>query len=265
MADTSRRNSDTRAGAANASGAADRRCTLCGRREPAERLLRTTGVRSEVADWVSKRHPGRWPGTGYVGAACLTDARLGYEMDRLEEDRGVLSAVEEDVARKASEHEAIARDVTREFDEHTTLAQRAADELAAVGGSWGFIGAFAVVLVVWIVVNGVWLGARAFDPYPFILLNLGLSCLAAIQAPVILMSQNRQAARDRLQADHDFRINLKAEIEVNSLHEKLDHLLHVQWDRMVALQTLQLDLLKALVELRDGDGSAHRDGDDGDE
>lgn len=230
----------------------DRRCTLCGRREPDERLRRVAGVRLEIAEWIAKRKPGRWPGTGFVGVACLTDAWLGYEMDRLEEDRGVLSAVEEEVAKHASEHESIARDVTREFDEKTTRAQRAADRLAAVGGSWTFIGAFGVVLVVWIVVNGVWLGTRAFDPYPFILLNLGLSCLAAIQAPVILMSQNRQAARDRLQADQDFRVNLKAEIEVNSLHEKLDHLLHVQWDRMVELQQLQLDLLKTLVAVRDG-------------
>jgi uncharacterized membrane protein len=251
MADDGRREPDPR-DAASARDDGDRRCTLCGRREPAEHLLRVANVRLEVADWIAKRKPGRWPGTGFVGATCLTNARLGYEMDRLEEDRGVLSAVEEEVARHASEHEAIARDVTREFDEQTTGAQRAADRLATIGGSWAFIGAFGAVLVVWIVVNGVWLSGRAFDPYPFILLNLGLSCLAAIQAPVILMSQNRQTARDRLQADTDFRVNLKAEIEINSLHEKLDHLLHVQWDRMVELQQLQLDMLRTLVDTREG-------------
>ena len=94
------------------------------------------------------------------------------------------------------------------------------------------------------------LATRAFDPYPFILLNLVLSCIAALQAPVIMMSQNRQVARDRMQAEQDFRVNLKAELEIASLHEKVDHLLHAQWERIVELQEMQLELLNELREPR---------------
>jgi uncharacterized membrane protein len=98
--------------------------------------------------------------------------------------------------------------------------------------------------------NSAMLGRSAFDPYPYILLNLALSCIAAIQAPIIMMSQNRGAARDRLEADEDFRVNLKAELEIAALHEKLDHLTHTQWERMVELQQTQIELLEELREAR---------------
>jgi uncharacterized membrane protein len=238
---------------ATTEGGGERRCTLCGRSAAEERLVRTSSVRSGVAEWIAARHPGRWPGTGFVGHGCLAEARLAYEMERLEAERGALTAVEEEVARRALDHEAIARDFSVEFDRAVRFGDRLADRIARFGGSWRFILIFAGVCAAWIALNGVWLRLRAFDPYPFILLNLGLSCLAALQAPVILMAQNRQAARDRAQADHDFRINLKAEIEIKSLHEKVDHLLHAQWERMVELQELQLEMLQELAEASDGE------------
>ena len=222
-------------------------CALCGRRPPAERLLRVGSVRPYVAEWIARHHADRWPGAGWIGGLCLQEAMLAYEVERLEEERGELSAVETEVARRATEHDAIAHDVTAEFDRTIALPQRAADRLAAWGGSWTFVLGFLVVLGCWMALNALWLRASAFDPYPFILLNLVLSCLAALQAPVILMSQNRLAARDRVQADHDFRVNLKAEIEIASLHEKLDHLLHRQWDSMIELQQMQLDLLQQIA------------------
>lgn len=225
-----------------------RHCTICERPAHHERLVRTDAVGPAVADWMARHHADRWPGSGWVGIDCLTRARLSYEMERLEEERGALSAVEQDVARRASEHESIARNVTAEFDRATTPSQRAADRIATWGGSWSFVLGFIVLLIAWMVLNAALLRDRAFDPFPFILLNLVLSCVAALQAPVILMAQNRQTARDRLQADHDFRVNLKAEIEIASLHEKVDHLLHAQWERMVELQQIQLDLLRELVE-----------------
>lgn len=222
-------------------------CALCGRRPPSERLLRVESVRPYVAEWIARHHADRWPGEGWIGWSCLQEAMLAYEVERLEEERGELSAVETEVARRANEHDAIARDVTAEFDRTIALSQYAADRLAAWGGSWTFVIGFLCVLGCWMVLNTVWLRASAFDPYPFILLNLMLSCIAALQAPVILMSQNRQTARDRIQADHDFRVNLKAEIEIASLHEKLDHLLHRQWDSMIELQQMQLDLLQQIA------------------
>ncbi len=221
-------------------------CLLCDRRPPAERLLRIESVRPYVAEWIARRHSDRWPGDGWIGWDCLQEAMLSCEVERLEEERGELSAVETEVARRATDHDAIARDVTAEFDRRISFPQRAADRLATWGGSWTFVFGFLIVLGGWIALNAVKPAAETFDPYPFILLNLVLSCIAALQAPVILMSQNRQAARDRVQADHDFRVNLKAEIEIGALHEKLDHLLHRQWESMIELQELQLDLLRQI-------------------
>ena len=128
-----------------------------------------------------------------------------------------------------------------------TFGQRLADQVAAVGGSWPFVAGFLGVMLGWIVLNTTLLRSGAFDPYPYILLNLVLSCLAALQAPIIMMSQNRSAARDRLEADEDYKINLKAELEIASLHDKIDHLLHVQWERMVEIQQAQIELLNELA------------------
>ena len=115
------------------------------------------------------------------------------------------------------------------------MGEALADRIATFGGSWKFIIVFGSVLGTWIVINALVLRAKPFDPYPFILLNLILSCLAAIQAPVIMMSQNRQEAKDRLRSEHDYRINLKAELEIRHLHEKLDHLLSHQWERLAEI------------------------------
>jgi uncharacterized membrane protein len=141
----------------------------------------------------------------------------------------------------------VTRDVNREFTDARTFGQRLADRIAAFGGSWPFIGLFFAALVGWVVLNGV-LRGRAFDPYPYILLNLFLSMLASLQAPIIMMSQNRQAAKDRLDAEHDYEVNLKAEIEIRTLHEKLDQLRDEKWSALVALQDEQIRLLERLLE-----------------
>jgi uncharacterized membrane protein len=132
--------------------------------------------------------------------------------------------------------------------ETASLGQRAADRVAAFGGSWTFVGLFAAAMVIWIGLNAWLLASRgaSFDPYPYILLNLFLSTLAAIQAPVILMSQNRQAEKDRITATHDYEVNLKAELEIMLLHDKIDALRQQQWQELLALQKEQLELLAAL-------------------
>lgn len=117
-----------------------------------------------------------------------------------------------------------ARNVNVEAEDRLTFGERIADKVAAFGGSWTFIISFATVMVTWVIVNSVILARRAFDPFPYILLNLFLSMLAAIQAPVIMMSQNRQAAKDRLKADIQYDVNLKAELEIAQLHQKVDHI-----------------------------------------
>lgn len=154
------------------------------------------------------------------------------------------------IARHVAERKHIARNTTKEFEAQTTFGQRAADAVAAFGGSWTFIALFAAILVVWVGLNSFILVKydKIFDPYPYILLNLFLSMLAAIQAPVILMSQNRQAEKDRLNAEHDYEVNLKAELEIMMLHEKVDSLRESQWSELLAIQKEQLRLLGDLQE-----------------
>ena len=157
---------------------------------------------------------------------------------------------EKKVARHLAEKSHISRNVSQDFSEQLTFGQRLADKVAAFGGSWTFISIFAVVLVIWVLLNSFVLITynETFDPYPYILLNLFLSMLAAIQAPIILMSQNRQAYKDRLSAEHDYEVNLKAEIEIMALHEKIDLLRDKQWSDLISIQQEQLGLLSQLIE-----------------
>lgn len=145
----------------------------------------------------------------------------------------------------------VVRDTNADFDQGLTLGDRMADRVAAFGGSWTFIGLFLAFLLAWAVINLV-LGRGAFDPYPFIFLNLMLSMLAAIQAPILMMSQNRQAAKDRLAAANDYDVNLKSEVAVMGLHDKLDSLRNDNIARLLAQQQEQIEMLTRLVqELRD--------------
>ena len=143
----------------------------------------------------------------------------------------------------------VARNTAKEFEAQATPGQRAADAVARFGGSWSFIALFAAVLVGWVVLNSVILAGygKPFDPFPYILLNLFLSMLASIQAPIILMSQNRHAEKDRLSAEHDYEVNLKAELEIMLLHEKIDLLRETQWSELLAIQKEQLGLLATLI------------------
>lgn len=142
----------------------------------------------------------------------------------------------------------IARNVISEFDERLTFGQRIADRVAAFGGSWTFIFIFLALLVAWMIFNTFVLAARAYDPYPYILLNLILSCIAALQAPVIMMSQNRMAAKDREQATHDYEVNIKAELEILQLQEKLTQLREHDWMALIEMQQRQIAMLERLLE-----------------
>jgi uncharacterized membrane protein len=157
---------------------------------------------------------------------------------------------EKKVVHHFAERTHISRNIAEDFSERQTFGQRMADKVATFGGSWVFIGIFAVVLVTWVFLNSFILLRlnKSFDPYPYILLNLFLSMLAAIQAPIILMSQNRQAFKDRLSAEHDYEVNLKAELEIMALHEKIDVLREKQWSELISIQQEQLKLLSQLIE-----------------
>lgn len=223
-------------------------CIRCSQHIPHGTAISARTLRARFADFVAARHPATWHVDGILCRRCIDIERAAYIMLQLEEERGELSTIEHNVSRKAATHLEYAAHIDTQFEKNLTFGQRLADTVASVGGSWPFVIGFMLVLIGWIILNTAILRTAPFDPYPYILLNLVLSCLAALQAPIIMMSQNRAAARDRLEADEDFKINLKAELEIAALHEKMDHLLHTQWERMVELQQTQLDLLEELLE-----------------
>lgn len=163
-----------------------------------------------------------------------------------------LSERERLVVERYGERLPVSRNTNKDFDKQETFGQKIADRVATFGGSWTFIIIFVTTLLLWVLLNSFVLARRdaAFDPYPYILLNLFLSTLAAFQAPVILMSQNRQTEKDRLDAAHDYEVNLKAELEILSLHEKLDELRESQWKELVEMQQEQIRLLTRLLNER---------------
>ncbi|KQV82298.1 cyclic nucleotide-binding protein [Massilia sp. Root351] len=169
-----------------------------------------------------------------------------------EPSQAELDAACKRVARQLAARQHVSRNLAQEGDQQATRGQKAADAVAAFGGSWTFIGLFMATLLAWVVLNSVILvrHGKPFDPYPYILLNLFLSMLASVQAPIILMSQNRQAQKDRMTVEHDYEVNLKAEVEILLLHEKLDHLREEQWRELVAMQQKQIDMLTRICEQR---------------
>ena len=155
--------------------------------------------------------------------------------------------LEENISRSITDHKLTAKNINVEFDQQLSFGDRLSDRLADFAGSWPFIAIFVGVLFVWIVMNTIVLMSRSFDPYPFIFLNLVLSALAAIQAPFIIMSQNRQEARDRLHAEHDYLVNLNAEMEIHQLHKKIDHLILNQGERLLEIQNIQVELIEDMA------------------
>ena len=177
-----------------------------------------------------------------------------FAKKRFEVDLEALPEPEQRVIHHYGERRHISRDTAREFEKNLTFGQRLADQVATFGGSWMFIIIFAATLLLWVLLNSFILAHRgdSFDPYPYISLNLFLSMLAAIQAPVILMSQSRQAAKDRVDAAPDYEVNLKAELEILSLHEKLDELSERKSVELILLQQEQIQLLTQLLKERGG-------------
>lgn len=179
-----------------------------------------------------------------ISAAELARYRTLYVQELLEEEHGEVSALDRQVAESIAKHDTIAANIEDEFVGQRTFGEWLSDGVATFGGSWTFLIYFFVAMSIWMGFNLVRGDARAFDPYPFILLNLVLSCIAAVQAPIIMMSQRRQETKDRLRAFNDYRVNLKAELEIHHLHEKLDHLISKQWQRLAEIQQMQLEMMQ---------------------
>ena len=222
-------------------------CHVCSATFALNRLQPWLAVRSGVSALIDAEAPG-WVEGGFICRNDLARFRRLYVEQMLEQERGELTALDREVI--ASLETGLI--LSRQTDDAApaTFGERAADVVASFGGSWTFIGLFMAVLGGWIVLNVVGLLRQPFDPYPFILLNLVLSCVAALQAPVIMMSQRRQETKDRLRSQNDYQVNLKAELEIRQLHEKIDHQLAHQWQKLVEMQQIQIDLLEERVRDR---------------
>lgn len=219
-------------------------CQICGEKR-ASQLRRAIVVRPVISKIIQEK-TGSWDENGWI---CLNDLQQYqhlYVESLLEEEKGELTELEKEVIEGLRKHEILSENPDIDFDKNLTLGQRLADGIADFGGSWKFIIIFGVFIAVWMMLNIVAVFAKPFDPYPFILLNLVLSTLAAIQAPVIMMSQNRQEDRDRQRSIYDYKVNLKAELEIRQLHQKVDHLLSKQWERLVEIQEIQMELINEL-------------------
>ncbi len=222
-------------------------CVICGNIFPRQELVRCGSIRENILNRIFGDQT-TWTPDDFICKHDLTKFGADHVKLLLESEKGELQNIEENVLQSIREHELLSMNVDKEFESNWTFGERLADGLARFGGSWIFILCFGGFLVLWIVINTLVLGLDPPDPYPFILLNLMLSCLAAIQAPIIMMSQNRQEAKDRLRSLNEYQINLKAELEIRHLHDKMDHLLSRQWDRHAQIQELQLDLLTAILK-----------------
>jgi len=222
-----------------------KKCAICGKSFSPQNIVSGEIIRKEIATEIQKSYP-NWSAEEFICRSDLAKARGNYVHSLLESEKGELSSLEEDVVRSLREHELLSLNTESEFEQTWSFGERLADKIAVFGGSWTFLISFGLFLFIWVGINSIVLISHPLDPYPFIFLNLILSCLAAIQAPIIMMSQNRQEAKDRIQSQHDYQVNLKAELEIRHLHEKVDHLLSHQWDRLVQIQELQLEMLSDL-------------------
>ena len=190
------------------------------------------------------------PGIGAADLICLSCRsrfRTEYVETILRTERGEISTLEADVMQSLKDQQFVSRDINPEFERRLTFGERIADKVAEFGGSWRFIILFFGVMTLWVFANSLYLLFQPFDPFPFILLNLVLSLLAAVQAPIILMSQNRQETRDRLHAENDYKVNLKAELEVRAISEKLDQLIHHQWAHLIEIQEIQIEMIEDMM------------------
>ena len=221
-------------------------CHLTKRHLPLNQLVLGATIRRPIFKLIQADYPD-FTDESYVAVGNLNVYRKKYLEQLLEKELGEISELEKEVLDSIHENELLSSNIEEELRENLSIGDRMADRIATFGGSWAFIIAFFGFILVWMMVNVYLLATRPFDPYPFILLNLILSCLAAIQAPIIMMSQNRKEAKDRQRSEYDYKVNLKAELEIRLLHEKIDHLIVHQNQRLLEIQEIQIDLMEDIL------------------
>jgi uncharacterized membrane protein len=227
-----------------AEGAKRQRCAITGRERASKSLIRLDTLRPTLAERIRADYPDL-PDDALIDRREVNRYRNLYIEEILRAEHGEFSEIDRQVVESIANQSTIAENSEEDFLERRTLGQRMSDTLASFGGSWTFLISFGVFMVIWMTINVVaGVAKEAFDPYPFILLNLVLSCLAAVQAPIIMMSQKRQEAKDRMRSLNDYQVNLKAELEIRHLHEKLDHLITKQWQRLAEIQQIQMEMMQ---------------------
>lgn len=224
-------------------------CHCCGNSFPMSKLRPWISVRPGVSELVTQAYPG-WDVGQYICRDDLSKFRGNYVETLLEKERGELSDLDRQVVESLQTGQIVSQNLIEDEGATATFGEYMADKVASFGGSWTFILMFMAILIVWMGINSIVLLSRPFDPYPFILLNLVLSSLAALQAPIIMMSQRRQETKDRRRSENDYRVNLKAELEIRQLHEKMDHQLAQQWDKLAEMQQIQIEILEEHINER---------------
>ena len=222
---------------------------ISGKEFPENLKVHAGQIKSGILQKIKEANPG-FNETCSLSLSELNEYRNRYIQSSLELEVGTLSQLEKEVLEALHKNKLISDDVDETINETLTYGQRLADKIASFGGSWTFIIFFFCILFSWISLN-LYFFRRPFDPFPFILLNLILSCLAALQAPVIMMSQNRQEEKDRERSKHDYQVNLKAELEIRMLHEKMDHLILHQQQRLFDIQKIQIEMLSEITKQLD--------------
>lgn len=204
-------------------------------------------IRHSILNLIQKDFP-QFSDESYLSMSELNQYREKAISDYLVEEMGELTELEKTVLASLAGNTLLTDKIDTDDQLNLSTGQKVADKVASFGGSWKFIISFGVFIFIWIIINSLWLINKEFDPYPFILLNLILSCLAALQAPVIMMSQNRQEEKDRERSKKDYMINLKSELEIRALHEKVDHFIMDQQQELLELQKTQIDMMNDILK-----------------
>jgi len=224
-----------------------KKCDICQKMFSESELISGHGIDHGIEKLIQKDFP-EWDDYKQI---CKNDFHIyqtKYIKSIIDEETGRVKELNDAVLHSITDNEVIAENVNQSIKEKMKIGDAISDKVASFGGSWKFIIFFFVVLFLWIIINSIVLLQKPFDPYPFILMNLILSCIAAIQAPIIMMSQNRQEKKDRLRSENDYKVNLKSEIEIRTLHEKVDHLLLDQWSKMMKIQEMQIEILEEIKD-----------------
>jgi uncharacterized membrane protein len=226
------------------------KCDICQKQFSETDLRNGHGIPHEIERLIVKDFPD-WNDNKRICKDDLNIYRMKYISSLIEDEEGKIQELETSVITSIKQNDIISSNINTAVRERLKISDRISDKIAVFGGSWTFIILFFIILFAWMLLNSYFLLSKPFDPFPYILLNLVLSCVAAIQAPIIMMSQNRQEMKDRMRSENDYKVDLKSEIEIRTLHEKVDHLLLDQWSKMMRIQEMQIEILEDIKKKTD--------------